>query len=117
MPGESKLLKGDRDGLSEEEKGFEEEDDNSCSDLMGVEGRGYDETKELFRNSEQYPAGDGGMEAEEERGGEESNDGLNDDFSFTPIQDVGGFSASSEKESQSFQSKCVHVLYHLRMCM
>ena len=117
---ESKVSKGDQDGLGEEERDFEEEEESSrganeggvssigIGDPIGGEGGGYDETKELFSDSEQDPAGDGGMEAEGERGGGgggggESDDGLDDDFSFTPTRDVGGFSASSGKRANPFK--------------
>ena len=121
---ELKVSKGDQDGLDEEDRGFEEEHGNSpgangggvsstgVGDLIGGlgggvgEGGGYDETKELFSDSEQDPAGDGGMEVEGERGGGgggESDDGLDDDFSFTPTGDGGGFSASSGKRANPFK--------------
>ena len=58
--------------------------------------RGYDETKELFSDTEQEGAGDTGdggggiLGGEEEKGGGESDDNETiDDFSFTPSRDVG----------------------------
>ena len=128
-----KALKGDQDGLDEEER---EEDGNSpvanegavsstgTGDVIGgVEGGvggggGYDETKELFSDSEQDPVGDGDMEVEGERGGGggESDDGLDDDFSFTPTGDGGGFSASSGKRANPFKVSINCISYITMLC-
>ena len=113
---ESKLSKDSQNGGEEKGGDFEAEDDenslgnndggvSSTGDLLGGEGVGaYDETKELFSDSEQGDlAGDGGKgEAEEERVGE-SDDGMDDDFSFTPTREVGGYSASSGKRANPFK--------------
>ena len=94
---------------SSREKKFEQKDDNSLDcdyDNEGTEltaddvrggGGNYDETKELFSDSEQDAVrdvddDDADGDRVEERG---SDDGMEDDFSLTPTRDAGGFSSSS----------------------
>ena len=76
--------------------------------------RGYDETKELFSDTEQeegdghVTAGDGStgvLEGEGEGGGGGSDDETIDDFSFTPSRNVG----STGKRANPFK---VHVAVH-----
>ena len=92
---------------SSREKNLEQKDDNSIDcdyDNEGTEstaddvrggGGNYDETKELFSDSEQDAVrddDDADGDRVEERG---SDDGMEDDFSLTPTRDAGGFSSSS----------------------
>ena len=69
----------------------------------GGGGGGYDETKELFSDSEQDAVrdGDGGAGDGEETG---RDYGMEDDFSFTPTRGVGGYSSSgSAKRANPFK--------------
>ena len=112
------------------EKGdFDQEDENSldanCDDDGGVTsttdnkregegGGGYDETKELFSDSEQDTArdGDGGCGGEEGDMEEAGKDyGMEDDFSFTPTRAVGGYSSSgSVKRANPFKVSGILIL-------
>ena len=90
-----------------------EQDGENSLDAHNNEGdadamRGYDETKELFSDTEQEgvgDAGDGGdggggiLGGEEEKGGESDDDETIDDFSFTPTRDV----SSTGKRANPFK--------------
>ena len=87
----------------------EQDDENSLdanydNDEGGTDAmKGYDETKELFSDTEQDAVEDTGDcgadllggEGERERRAGSDDDGVVDDFSFTPTRDVGGYSSSS----------------------
>lgn len=101
----SKILSKKSDLPEEDERDFEQEDEESLDKNYNHEGttsttsdlrrrEGYNETKELFSDSEQ----DGGNDLADGEAGEEdrgSDNGIDDDFSFTPSRDVGGYSSSS----------------------
>ena len=115
-----------RDDRVYDDEGEGRDDDENSLDVNydqegvtgNVRGEGYDETKELFSDSEQDVAGDvgdggdvgKGDEGEGGGGGGGSDDGMEDDFSFTPTRDVGGYSSSSGKRANPFKvSMCVHL--------
>ena len=91
------------------------DDNEEDTDAM----RGYDETKELFSDTEQEgvdDAGDGGdggggiLGGEEEKGGESDDDETIDDFSFTPTRDV----SSTGKRANPFK---VHAKVRILLCV
>ena len=95
---DSQKRRGEQDDENSLDANYD--NDEGATDAMT---RGYDETKELFSDTEQDAVGDTGDcgadllggEGERERRAGCDDDGVVDDFSFTPTRDVGGYSSSS----------------------
>ena len=115
------------------EKRREQDDENSLDANYDLdEGatdtmtRGYDETKELFSDTEQDAVGDTGDggtdlggEGERGTGAGSDDDGVVDDFSFTPTRDVGGYSSSSTtgKRANPFKVRQYMYMYNVQACI